>query len=398
MLSPRFGFKHLTTSMSRRTSAFFRRQSHTIMEGIAWTSHSRSYSGGIENLTPRGGGHEVDQWASYRPMLNKISVVIPAFNEEDCVDELARRLTLIAADLGQRYQFEFLIVENGSRDRTFEKLLLIHRTDPRFKILRLSRNFGIEGAITAGLRHINGDAAVIMCADLQDPPELIPALIEQWESGYKNVYTVVRNRSDEGPARRLFTKIFYWLVNRLHDSPVPANASDFRLVDRSLYLTLNQFNEKTRLLRTIWTWIGGPSTGVPFDRAPRHGGKSTYGFGRNISFALRGIMSGSTTPLKIIPFFGTTLSVFSFVLLLGFIARWIITGVPFNGFGTILAVILLLFGLLFLLLGMLAEYVGLIFEEVRNRPLYVASELYGLTPDSKQNEALTRPREPADPA
>jgi dolichol-phosphate mannosyltransferase len=237
-----------------------------------------------------------------------------------------------------------------------------------------------------------------MCADLQDPPELIPALIERWESGYKNVYGVIRSRSDEGPVRRVFTRIFYWLVNRLHDHPVPANASDFRLVDKSLYLTLNRFNEKARMLRTIWSWIGGPSTGVPFDRPPRHGGKSTYGLRRNISFALRGIMSGSTAPLKIIPFFGTTLSVFSFVLLLGFIVRWIITGVPFNGFGTILAVILLLFGLLFLLLGMLAEYVGLIFEEVRNRPLYVASELHGLSPDSKPNEALTRTREPADPA
>ncbi len=335
-------------------------------------------------------------WRRNGFFLNKISVVVPAFNEEDCVDELAHRLSLVAAELSERYQFEFLIVENGSRDRTLEKLVQIHRADSRFKVLRLSRNFGIEGAITAGLRNIDGDAAVIMCADLQDPPELIPVLIERWESGYKNVYAVVRNRSDEGPARRLFTRMFYWLVNRLHDSPVPANASDFRLVDRSLYLTLNKFNEKTRMLRTIWSWIGGPSIGVPFDRPPRHGGKSTYAFRRNIAFALRGIMSGSTTPLKIIPFFGTTLSLFSFVLLIGFIVRWIITGVPFNGFGTILAVILLLFGLLFLLLGMLAEYVGLIFEEVRNRPLYVASELYGIDPDSEHSETPVRPAQRDD--
>lgn len=309
--------------------------------------------------------------------MKKISVVVPAFNEGECVDELTRRLAAVAADLSPKYQFEFVMVENGSVDDTFSKLLRIHQADPRFKILRFSRNFGIEAAVTAGLRYADGDAAVIMCADLQEPPELIPALIAQWELGYDNVYGIVRNRHDEGGLRRALTRVFYWLVNRLNAHPVPENVSDFRLVDRKMYETLNQLDERNRMLRTMWGWIGGTSTGVPFDRMPRHGGRSTYQLGRNIAFALRGIMSSSTTPLKLIPFFGLTLSVFSFVLLVGFAIRWFLLGVPFNGFGTILALMLLLFGLLFLLLGMVSEYVGLIFEEVRGRPIYVATEKLG---------------------
>lgn len=309
--------------------------------------------------------------------MKKISIVIPAFNEEECVNELAARLKTLSHGLSDRYDFEFVIVENGSIDSTFQKLLLIHYADPRFKILRLSRNFGIEGALAAGLRYIDGDAAVIMCADLQDPPEVVPEFIALWEEGYENVYGVIRSRSDESAFRQFMTRIFYWLVNRLTPQPVPQNVSDFRLVDKTLYGAMNQLNEKNRMMRAMWGWLGGKSIGVPFDRPPRHGGKSTYALFRNIAFAIRGIMSSSTTPLKVIPLFGVGLSGFSFVLLVGFVVRWFVLGVPFSGFGTIVALMLLLFGLLFLLLGMATEYIGLIFEEVRNRPVYVALDAYG---------------------
>jgi dolichol-phosphate mannosyltransferase len=314
--------------------------------------------------------------------VKKISVVVPAFNEEECVDELAKRLISVADSLNGRYAFEFVIVENGSHDSTFAKLLRIHQKDRRFKVLRLSRNFGIEGAVTAGLRCIDGDAALIMCADLQDPPELIPQLLEQWERGYDNVYGIIKNRSDEGRLRRALTRVFYWLANSINEQPIPQNVSDFRLVDRSMYQTLNQLNEKNRMLRAMWAWIGGRSIGVPFDRPPRHGGKSTYALLRNIAFAVRGLMSSSTTPLKAIPLFGIALSFFSFLVLIGFAIRWYVKGVPFNGFGTILALMLLLFGLLFLLLGMVSEYVGLIFEEVRSRPIFITRDRLGWEEDS----------------
>ena len=146
--------------------------------------------------------------------MRLISIVVPAYNETECVDELAARLQAVFAPLAPRYDFEAIIVENGSADDTYEKLLAIRARDPRFKILRLSRNFGAEGAVTAGLRHASGDAAVIMCADLQDPPEVIPRFIERWEEGYENVYGVITRRTDESVVRRTATAAFYWLINK----------------------------------------------------------------------------------------------------------------------------------------------------------------------------------------
>lgn len=311
-----------------------------------------------------------------------ISVVVPAFNEEECVDELSRRLAAVADQLSHRYVFEFVIVENGSMDATFEKLLAIHARDPRFKILRLSRNFGIEGAVTAGLRRISGHAAVVMCADLQDPPEMLPTFIERWAEGYDMVYGIVAKRTDEGKLRQTLTRVFYWLLNRLNERPVPRNVSDFRLVDRKMYATLNRMHERNRMLRAMWAWLGFKSVGIEYTRPPRHGGKSTYHLLGNILFALHGIMSSSTTPLKVIPIFGLALSSFSFLMLVGFVMRWLIAGVPFSGFGTIVALMLLLFGLLFLLLGMLSEYVGIIYQEVRARPSFIASDAIGFTNSS----------------
>lgn len=322
------------------------------------------------------------------PNKKLISVVVPAFNEEECVDELARRLCVVAENLSSRYSFEFIIIENGSVDSTFEKLLAIHSRDPRFKILRLSRNFGIEGALTAGLRLISGDAAIIMCADLQDPPELLPTFIERWESGYDMVYGIVARRTDEGKLRQVLTRMFYWLLNSLNEQPVPRNVSDFRLVDRKVYQALNSMQEKNRMLRAMWGWLGFQSTGIEYTRPPRHGGKSTYHVIGNVLFALHGIMSSTTTPLKIIPIFGLALSSFSFVLLAAFVVRWFVAGVPFGGFGTIVALMLLLFGLLFLLLGMLSEYVGIIYKEVRNRPSFIARETVGFDVSRRDSVAV----------
>ena len=229
----------------------------------------------------------------------------------------------------------------------------------------------MEGAVTAGLQYITGAAAVIMCADLQDPPELIPAFIKRWEDGYENVYGCIVERTDESWLRQRLTRVFYWLLHRANNHPVPQNVSDFRLVSRKMYQALNALPEKHRMLRAMWGWIGFRHVGVPYTRPARHGGTSTYRLLRNISFGLHGIAVSSIAPLKLIPFFGVALSAFSFLALGGLIVRWVVFGVPFAGFGTIVALQLGLFGLLFLLLGVLSEYVGMIFEEVRGRPIYV---------------------------
>jgi glycosyltransferase involved in cell wall biosynthesis len=310
-------------------------------------------------------------------MSKLISVVVPAFNEEACVDELAARLRTVADNLSAEYAFEFIIVENGSMDMTYAHLLAIRQADSRFKIIRFSRNFGMEGAVTAGLRKARGDAAVIMCADLQDPPEMIEQFLTHLEQGYDNIYGQITKRSDEGWLRQRLTHVFYALLHRANGGKVPKGVSDFRMVSKRMYTVLNALPERHRMLRAMWGWIGFKSIGVGYERPPRHGGKSTYALFRNIYFALHGIAASTTTPLKLIPMAGLTLSALSFISLIAMAVSWIVGGVPFNGFGTIVALQLGLFGLLFLLLGVLSEYVGMIFEEVRARPMYVLDTTHG---------------------
>ncbi len=310
-------------------------------------------------------------------MPKLLSVVIPAFNEEECVNELASRLEAVAASLAPTYEFEFIVVENGSVDETFPLLMAIRERDPRFKIVRFSRNFGIEGAVTAALRHASGDAAIIMCADLQDPPEMIPKFVALWETGYHNVYGRIDRRTDESALRKRLTRAFYWLVNRANAHPVPENVSDFRLIDRKLYETLNAMPERNRMLRTMWGWIGYNAIGVPYERPPRFGGRSTYATFRNIVFALHGIAASSGRPLRLIPILGAVISAIAFLGILIIAARAIFQGI-FTSAETILVVQLILFALLFLSLSILAEYIGIIFDEVRERPNYIVSETHGV--------------------
>ena len=316
-------------------------------------------------------------------MKKLISIVSPAYNEGKCVDELARRLQAVFSKLGDRYEFEVIIVENGSADDTYEKLLAIRSRDERFKIIRLSRNFDMEGGMTAGIAHARGDAAVIMSADLQDPPELIPAFLEKWEEGYENVYQIVTKRTDNSLFRRVAAETFYSLINAISEQKVPRNASDFRLVDRRAYEAFNAMPERMRMVREMWAWTGFRPYGIEHERPPRFGGVSTFNALHTGAYAIRGILASSLTPLKVIPIFGISLSVLSFVLLVAFAARAMFYGVPFAGFGTIIAVMLLMFGLLFLFLGLLAEYVGMIYSEVRQRPSYIIRAVHGLGDESR---------------
>ena len=312
--------------------------------------------------------------------MKTISVVVPLYNEGKCVEELARRLALVFDSYAGRYEFEAILVENGSADDTYPLLLAIHAADPRFRVLQLQRNFDMEGGMCAGLAQATGDACVIMAGDLQDPPELIPAFIAKWEEGYDNVYQVVTRRSDNSLFRRVAAQTFYWLIHKISERPVPRNASDFRLVDRRLYEAFNAMPERNRMVRATWTWIGGPSVGIEHERPPRYGGVSTFNSLRTAGFAVRGILSSSYMPLKVIPFTGLAMAAVSFIAFVVYAARAIAFGVPFAGFGTLLSANLLLFGLLFLLLGLLSEYIGMIFEEVRGRPLFVVRTAHGLDP------------------
>jgi dolichol-phosphate mannosyltransferase len=302
-----------------------------------------------------------------------ISLIIPAYNEEDCVDELFNRLDAVFASEPQ-YDFEVVIVENGSIDSTWVKLQAIAEKDSRFKILKLSRNFRMDGGLTAGLDFIKGNACVLMTADLQDPPELIPQFLRYWEQGYENIFGVITKREGTGPIRTMNSKLFYWLAGKLTDGRIPRNASDFRLVDRKVYEAVKSMTERNRFVRGLFAWAGFNSIGVPMERPPRFGGVSNAHTLKVLDLAFKGIFAHSYKPLRLITVFGFVLSGLSFISIVPLFFLWLFVGVPFAGFGTLVGLFLLVFGIVSLMLGILSEYVGLIYEEVKARPNYVVSE------------------------
>jgi dolichol-phosphate mannosyltransferase len=306
-----------------------------------------------------------------------ISIIVPAYNEEDCVDELAQRLQAVF-ELESKYDFEVIIVENGSIDSTWNKLQVIAVNDPRFKVLKLSRNFRMDGGLTAGLDYISGDACVLMTADLQDPPEMITNFLRKWEEGYENVYGVITKREGTGPIRTLNSKLFYWLAGKLTDGRIPRNASDFRLVDKKVYLAVRKMTERNRFVRGLFAWAGFNSIGIPMERPPRFGGVSNAHTFKVLDLAFKGIFAHSYKPLRLITVFGFSLSLISLVSIIPLLILWIFVGVPFAGFGTLVGLFLLILGIFSLMLGILSEYVGLIYEEVKARPNYVVSEFLGL--------------------
>lgn len=299
-----------------------------------------------------------------------ISVVIPAYNERDNIDELGRRLgAMFDAEAG--YDWEAILVENGSVDDSFEKATALHERDPRFRVVQLSRNFRMDGGLTAGLNYASGDAAIVMAGDLQDEPEVIPLFLRKWEEGYEIVYQIVTERQGTGPIRRMNSQLFYFFANKLTGGLIPRNVSDFRLVDRRAYETVNTMQERNRFVRGLFAWVGFRSTGVEAPRAPREAGVSGAHTFKVLDLALKGIFAHSYVPLKFIFVFGLVMSLLSFLALIAMIVVFVAFGVPFAGFGTIISVIVLMFGILFTMLGLVAEYVGLIYEEVKQRPNFV---------------------------
>jgi len=309
-------------------------------------------------------------------MKKLISVVIPAYNEEAVVDELCKQLKIVF-DENREYDFETIMVENGSTDRTFEKLLQIHKEDPRFKILQLSRNFRMDGGMTAGLQYAKGDAAMIMTANLQDPPNMIPQFIKKWEEGYEHVYGVVSKRPGKSWIRRLNSQLFYTIINKLTNNLIPKNASDSRLVDRKVYEAINGMNERNRFMRGMFVWAGFKSIGLKFERNKRFAGKSHAHFNGVLQLAIQGIFAFSYVPIRFIAVLGFVISGISLVDLLFTVIKVLVKGVPFPGYGTIVSLMLLMFGFLFLILGVLGQYIAQIYEEVKARPNYIVKEKIG---------------------
>lgn len=309
-------------------------------------------------------------------MRKLISIVIPAYNERDNIKALVARLQGVFA-ANPRYDFEAIVVENGSADDSMELLLAARKEDPRFKIVQLARNFRFDGGLTAGLNYARGDAAVLMVADLQDPPELITEFIGKWEEGYENVYGIVTRRTGTSFLRRLNSQLFYLLANRLTNGMMPRNASDFRLADRRVYQVINRMEERNRFVRGLFPWVGFRSIGIPHVRPPRTAGVSGAHTLKVLGLALKGILAHSYVPLKAVGVLGLAMAAAGLAAAAAVLARALFLGGALLDRAGLAAGLLLSTGLVTLCLGVIAEYLCLIYEEVKQRPNYVVARTEG---------------------
>ncbi|HHT92765.1 MAG TPA: glycosyltransferase family 2 protein [Clostridiaceae bacterium] len=302
------------------------------------------------------------------------SVVVPVYNEEEVINVTYKRLKDVMDGLDITY--EIIFVNDGSRDRTRELAMEICKNDKNIKFIDFSRNFGHQTAITAGMDYASGDAVVVIDADLQDPPEVIPEMLEKWREGYDVVYGQRVKRQGETFFKKVTAKIFYRTLNRLTDVEIPVDTGDFRLIDRKVCDALKKVDEKNRYIRGIISWLGFKSIAVPFVREKRFAGTTKYPLKKMLKFASDAIISFSHKPLKLATYFGFFLSFASFAYLIVTIILKvfsIIQTVP--GWASIVAINLFFNGIILLILGIIGEYIGRIYDEAKNRPLYVIREL-----------------------
>ena len=298
-----------------------------------------------------------------------ISIVIPIYNESLVIPELIGQLTKFI-NKNTAFDFEIIFVEHGSVDNSFSLLQKFSRKDRRMKVLQLSKNFGCDGGISAGMRFASGDACVIMMADLQEPIELISEFIKKWQEGYEIIYGIVKRRT-AGLFRNINSVLFYKVINIFTKNMFPENASDFRLIDKKVYQTINQMKEQNKYLRGLVMWTGFKHIGIPFNRAKRFAGESKADFKTALFVALNGIFSFSYLPLRFVTVLGIGITFISFFMIIFYIYLYIVHGREAPGAATTILLILSLFGILFFVLGIISEYLARIYDEVKNRPNFI---------------------------
>lgn len=304
------------------------------------------------------------------------SLVIPVLNEADTLDELARRVIPVLDDLPG--PAEVVLVDDGSTDGSFEIMQRLHREDPRFHALRLSRNFGHQIAISAGLDHARGEAVVIMDADLQDPPEVILSLAAKWREGYQVVYAVRDEREGETRVKLATARWFYRLMGHLSDVEMPRDAGDFRLIDRTVVDAVKAMPEHRPYLRGLFAWVGYDQVGVHYERAARHAGRTKFSMAKMVAFASNGIVSFSTLPLRLALSAGFVVSSLSLLgALFGVVAKVVGWNVV-PGWASLVVFVGILGGFQLLVLGIMGEYIARIHDEVKARPLYLLRDQVGL--------------------
>lgn len=305
----------------------------------------------------------------------KVSILIPTYNEEEVLKPLYERLINLAKQASD-YNFEFLFVNDGSKDRTLSIIQEYGHQDERVAYVNLSRNFGKEIAMIAGLDHVTGDATVIIDADLQDPPELIPKMIKYWEEGYDDVYAKRRNRAGESWFKKITSHLYYKTLQRLTNVPIQKDTGDFRLLNKRCVEALRLFRESQRNAKGMFSWIGYKKKEIIYDRDPRYAGQTKWNYLKLINLAIDGITSFTTAPLRVSSVLGIIISLVAFIYILFLVFRTIFIGNDLAGYPSMMAVILFLGGIQLVSLGVIGEYIGRIFNETKHRPLYLVDEYH----------------------
>jgi glycosyltransferase involved in cell wall biosynthesis len=317
----------------------------------------------------------------------RISVVVPLYNEEENIDALFRRLLAVLEALNTSY--EVICVNDGSRDNTLKNLVEYHQLYPQIKVVNLSRNFGKDIAMSAGIDYSQGMAVIPIDADLQDPPELIAEMIEKWHEGYDVVYASRRVRIGESWFKRFTAEGFYQVINKLSRVSIPPNTGDFRLIDRRVVESIKKMPERQRFMKGIFAWVGYKQTSILFDREPRYQGQTKWNYWKLWNFAIDGITSFSFLPLKVWTYVGLIIALVSLVYASFLILRTIIFGIDVPGYASLMVAVLFLGGIQLLTLGIIGEYIGRVYEEVKGRPLYLVRDCYGFENREQISDKIT---------
>lgn len=316
--------------------------------------------------------------------MKKISIIIPAYNEEEALPALMERITKFADDT-KDYDFEFLFVNDGSKDRTIELIKEYREKDKRVCYVDFARNFGKETAMKAGIDYATGDAVVFLDADLQDPPEVITEMIKYWEEGYDDVYAQRKSRKGETWMKKFTSKMYYKVLQDLTNVPIQRDTGDFRLLDRRCVNALKVMKESQRNSKSMFSWIGYKKKAIFYDRDPRVAGKTKWNYSKLINLAIDGITSFTTSPLRISTFIAIPTFLVLFVYFIYVIAKSFIVHQPIQAFQATILLILFFSGIQIMLFGIVGEYLGRIFNETKNRPLYLVNEYNG---EKENNEKL----------
>ncbi|SMQ84323.1 Glycosyltransferase involved in cell wall bisynthesis [Bacillus sp. OV166] len=305
--------------------------------------------------------------------MKLITLIVPAYNEEEVITQLYDRIYGLMESLS-KYQFEILFINDGSKDNTLKMIKSLREADPRISFVDLSRNYGKETAMIAGFDYAKGDAVVIIDADLQHPPELIEEMIKYWEEGYEDIYAKRTKREGEPWLKKFTSKKYYELLQKTTRIPILQDVGDFRLLDRRCVDALKEFRESQRYTKGMYSWIGYKKKEITYEAAPRAAGETKWNYSGLVDLALEGITSFTTFPLRLSTIMGFIISICTFIYLIFIIIKTIISGPDVSGYPSLMVVILFLGGIQLISLGIIGEYLGRIFNETKNRPLYFVEE------------------------